>query len=100
LTRKLPAPREGHGQILRAYLYPDDAVAFVPLYWLLSEAQKCGLDFKVSSFADPDSIKWIASSQDKDRRLLRLARGATLRARGKPSLPKKIGQKISHTASV
>jgi hypothetical protein len=31
---------------------------------------------------------------------LRLARGATLRARGKPSLPKKIGQKISHTASV
>ena len=23
--------------------YPDDAVAFVPLYWILEEAQKCGL---------------------------------------------------------
>lgn len=49
--------------------YPDDAVAFVPLYWLLSEAQKYGLDFKVSPVADPDSIKWIASSQYKDGRL-------------------------------
>ncbi len=49
--------------------YPDDAVAFVPLSWLLSEAQKYGLDFKVSPVADPDSIKWIDSSQDKDGRL-------------------------------
>jgi Uncharacterized alpha/beta hydrolase domain (DUF2235) len=49
--------------------YPDDAVAFVPLYWILEEAQKCGLTFKVAPDADPDSIKWIRSSEDKDGRL-------------------------------
>lgn len=49
--------------------YPDDAVAFVPLAWLLSEAHKYGLEFKVSPTAEPDSIKWIDSSQDKDGRL-------------------------------
>ncbi len=49
--------------------YPDDAVAFVPLFWLLSEAEKYGLAFKVSPTADPDFIKWIESSQDKDGRL-------------------------------
>ncbi len=37
--------------------YPDDAVAFVPLYWILEEAKKCGLTFKVAPDADPDSIK-------------------------------------------
>jgi uncharacterized protein (DUF2235 family) len=49
--------------------YPDDAVAFVPLYWILEEARKCGLTFKVAPDADPDSIKWISSSEDKDGRL-------------------------------
>jgi len=49
--------------------YPDDAVAFVPLYWLLEEARKYGLLFKEGPIADPDAIKWIDSSQDKDGRL-------------------------------
>lgn len=49
--------------------YPDDAVAFVPLYWILEEAQKCGLTYKVEPDADPDTIKWIRSSEDKDGRL-------------------------------
>jgi uncharacterized protein (DUF2235 family) len=49
--------------------YPDDAVAFVPLSWLVDEAVKRGLIFKSAPFADPDSIKWISSSQDKDGRL-------------------------------
>lgn len=49
--------------------YPDDAVAFVPLNWLVDEAIKRGLIFKNAPFADPDSIKWISSSQDKDGRL-------------------------------
>jgi len=49
--------------------YPDDAVAFVPLYWMLGEARKCGLTFKVAPEADPDSIRWIKSSEDKDGRL-------------------------------
>src|ERR1700681_534085 len=49
--------------------YPDDAVAFVPLYWILEEAKKCGLTFKVAPDADPHAIKWIRSSEDKDGRL-------------------------------
>jgi uncharacterized protein (DUF2235 family) len=49
--------------------YPDDAVAFVPLSWLIDEAVKRGLIFKSAPFADPDSVKWIGSSQDKDGRL-------------------------------
>ncbi|HZE53122.1 MAG TPA: DUF2235 domain-containing protein [Bradyrhizobium sp.] len=47
--------------------YPDDAVAFVPLYWLLKEAK--GLDFKIQPAADPDTYKWIATGRDKDGRL-------------------------------
>lgn len=49
--------------------YPDDAVAFIPLTWLVDEAAKRGLIFKNAPFADPDSVKWIGSSQDKDGRL-------------------------------
>ncbi|WP_407117565.1 DUF2235 domain-containing protein [Bradyrhizobium sp. LMG 9283] len=49
--------------------YPDDAVAFVPLAWLVDESIKRGLIFKNAPFADPDSTKWISSSQDKDGRL-------------------------------
>jgi uncharacterized protein (DUF2235 family) len=49
--------------------YPDDAVSFVPLSWLVDEAMKCGLIFKNAPFADPDSMKWINSSRDKDGRL-------------------------------
>ena len=49
--------------------YPDDAVSFVPLSWLVDEAVKRGLVFKTAPFADPDSLKWINSSQDKDGRL-------------------------------
>uniref|UniRef100_E6VQ24 T6SS Phospholipase effector Tle1-like catalytic domain-containing protein n=1 Tax=Rhodopseudomonas palustris (strain DX-1) TaxID=652103 RepID=E6VQ24_RHOPX len=49
--------------------YPDDAVAFVPLYWMLTEAQKRGLVFKLAPKADPDTVLWISSSQDKDGRL-------------------------------
>ncbi|WP_076864041.1 DUF2235 domain-containing protein [Bradyrhizobium mercantei] len=49
--------------------YPDDAVAFVPLAWLVDEAVKRGLVFKSSPAADPDAIKVIRSSEDKDGRL-------------------------------
>jgi uncharacterized protein (DUF2235 family) len=49
--------------------YPDDAVSFVPLSWLVGEAVKRGLIFKAAPFADPDSMKWINSSRDKDGRL-------------------------------
>ncbi len=49
--------------------YPDDAVAYVPLTWLVTEAMKRGLAFKRAPIADPDAIKAIMSSQDKDGRL-------------------------------
>lgn len=49
--------------------YPDDALAFVPLYWLFDQAKKHGLEFKSEPAADPDATKWIASSRDKDGRL-------------------------------
>ncbi|WGR94399.1 DUF2235 domain-containing protein [Bradyrhizobium sp. ISRA435] len=49
--------------------YPDDAVAFVPLAWLVDEAVKRGLVFKSAPVADPDAIKSIRSSEDKDGRL-------------------------------
>ncbi|KAA0069964.1 DUF2235 domain-containing protein [Tardiphaga sp. P9-11] len=49
--------------------YPDDALAYVPLFWLVKEAQKHGLTFKEAPFADPDAVRAIESSQDKDGRL-------------------------------
>jgi uncharacterized protein (DUF2235 family) len=49
--------------------YPDDAVAFVPLFWLLNEAKDRGLDFKIEPHADPDTFKWVDTGRDKDGRL-------------------------------
>ncbi|KJC57515.1 hypothetical protein UP10_28450 [Bradyrhizobium sp. LTSPM299] len=49
--------------------YPDDAVAFVPLAWLVDESVKRGLVFKNAPDADPDALKSIKSSEDKDGRL-------------------------------
>lgn len=49
--------------------YPDDAVSFVPLSWLVDESVKRGLVFKEAPLADPDAIKLINSSRDKDGRL-------------------------------
>ncbi|WP_315747839.1 MULTISPECIES: DUF2235 domain-containing protein [unclassified Bradyrhizobium] len=49
--------------------YPDDSVSFVPLTWLVGEAVKRGLMFKSAPVADPDAIKSIVTSQDKDGRL-------------------------------
>lgn len=49
--------------------YPDDALAFVPLYWIVEEAKKRGLEFKAEPDAYPDAVRSIASAQDKDGRL-------------------------------
>lgn len=49
--------------------YPDDALAFVPLYWILEEAKKRGLEFKSDPEAEPDTTKWVQSARDKDGRL-------------------------------
>ena len=59
--------------------YPDDALAFIPFVWMISEARRCGLKFK-SDYAndptnpdvmraDPDTFKNAISKRDKDGRL-------------------------------
>jgi uncharacterized protein (DUF2235 family) len=59
--------------------YPDDALAYIPFVWMITEAQRCGLRFK-SDYAnlpdspdlmraDPDTFKNAISKRDKDGRL-------------------------------
>jgi uncharacterized protein (DUF2235 family) len=59
--------------------YPDDALAYIPFVWMITEARRCGLRFK-SDYAnepadadlmraDPDTFKNAISKQDKDGRL-------------------------------
>jgi uncharacterized protein (DUF2235 family) len=47
--------------------YPDDALAYIPLYWMMEEARARGLSFKAPP-ADPDAFRRAASAQDKDGR--------------------------------
>ena len=49
--------------------YPDDALAYVSLSWMMAEAAKCDLKFKVEPDADPDALKLAVAAQDKDGRL-------------------------------
>ena len=59
--------------------YPDDALAYIPFVWMITEARRCGLKFK-SDYAnqpdnpdlmraDPDTFKNAVSKRDKDGRL-------------------------------
>jgi uncharacterized protein (DUF2235 family) len=48
--------------------YPDDALAYLPLHWIMEEAKRCGLVFKVSPPADPDAFRRVISACDKDGR--------------------------------
>jgi uncharacterized protein (DUF2235 family) len=47
--------------------YPDDALAYIPLYWVMEEARARGLRFKIDP-ADPDAFRRAASARDKDGR--------------------------------
>jgi uncharacterized protein (DUF2235 family) len=52
--------------------YPDDALAYIPFVWMITEAQRCGLKFKSDAAtppADPDTFKNAISKRDKDGRL-------------------------------
>jgi uncharacterized protein (DUF2235 family) len=49
--------------------YPDDSLAYIPLYWIWKEAKDCGLCFKASPHADPDAFLSAQSKEDKDGRL-------------------------------
>ena len=52
--------------------YPDDALAYIPFVWMITEARRCGLRFKSdqgSPPADPDTFKNAISMRDKDGRI-------------------------------
>jgi uncharacterized protein (DUF2235 family) len=49
--------------------YPDDSLARIPQYWIMSEASQCGLRFKTAPAADPDSMVNTAAARDKDGRI-------------------------------
>ena len=59
--------------------YPDDALAYIPFVWIITEAKRCGLRFKSDyageppgpdqTVADPDTFKNAISRRDKDGRL-------------------------------
>ncbi len=55
--------------------YPDDALAYIPFVWMITEAQRSGLKFKSDAAAppsppaDPDTFKNAISKRDKDGRI-------------------------------
>jgi uncharacterized protein (DUF2235 family) len=49
--------------------YPDDSIAQIPLIWILREAQDCGLQFKSSVDANPQTYRHPLTAQDKDGRI-------------------------------
>lgn len=53
--------------------YPDDSLAYIPLYWIMKEAQARGLEFKTapnkSTNPDPDMMANAEWHRDKDGRL-------------------------------
>jgi hypothetical protein len=49
--------------------YPEDSLAYVPLYWILNEARLCNLRFKTMPPHDPDALRSAYSARDKDGRL-------------------------------
>ncbi len=49
--------------------YPDDSLAQIPLIWIMAEAQKCDLKFKMIPDANPQTIGHPITAQDKDGRI-------------------------------
>ncbi|MGZ5872727.1 MAG: DUF2235 domain-containing protein [Bradyrhizobium sp.] len=53
--------------------YPDDSLAYIPLYWIMTEAQSRGLRFKTvpnnPTNPDPDMMVYAEWRRDKDGRL-------------------------------
>jgi uncharacterized protein (DUF2235 family) len=49
--------------------YPDDSLAHIPLYWIMTQARQCGLLFKAQPDHDPDAFLRAKSSRDKDGRM-------------------------------
>jgi uncharacterized protein (DUF2235 family) len=53
--------------------YPDDSLAYIPLYWIMTEAESRGLAFKTKpnkpDNPDPDMMVYARWRRDKDGRL-------------------------------
>ncbi len=53
--------------------YPDDRLAYIPLYWMMKEAALCGLKFKNGLDSKPDvepeAMRHVKLGRDKDGRL-------------------------------
>ena len=53
--------------------YPDDSLAYIPLYWIMTEAESRGLRFKTKpnkpTEPDPDMLVFAEWRRDKDGRL-------------------------------
>src|SRR5262249_30356447 len=49
--------------------YPDDALAQIPLMWIMREAQRAGLQFKTDTVASPQTYEYPQTVQDKDGRI-------------------------------
>jgi uncharacterized protein (DUF2235 family) len=47
--------------------YPDDALAYVPLYWIMKQAYESGIKFKAPPL-EPDAFRKTLSGGDKDGR--------------------------------
>jgi uncharacterized protein (DUF2235 family) len=79
--------------------YPDDSLAHIPLSWIMSEAQQCGLKFKAPPKADPDALVGTMGSQDKDGRLYNSRAGFASSYRyGPRKLAELCDQKFSNKA--
>jgi len=55
--------------------YPDDSIAQIPLVWIMAEARACGLRFKSSGDANPQTYGHPRTAQDKDGRIYDPRRG-------------------------
>jgi hypothetical protein len=49
--------------------YPDDSLAYLPLFWIMREAALHGLRFKRAPKADPDAFLRALSARDREGRL-------------------------------
>ena len=49
--------------------YPEDSLAHIPLYWMLTEAQHCGLKLRSAASSGFDALLRAKSGRDKEGRL-------------------------------
>src|SRR6202007_2002425 len=48
--------------------YPDDALAYIPFVWMITEAQRCGLRFKSDHANEPPTANVLRADPDTFKR--------------------------------